>query len=167
MAKLFKGLSSRGVEIVWYQDSVDITSERATPNERWKFTDADGHEHYYDRGYPTLEYVVDVQHWCDGTEGFALHDPHMQVDRGHYECMECRVIIEPLMDPPMTPKVAMGLVTVQATGYRDDGWKVTVELSSDEVAELTAFSHDPIQQEAIALRVINTSPHVISSSFSS
>lgn len=59
---------------------IDTTAGIPTADPRWRGTDSNGHEHHYDHGYPTLDYVIDAEHWCMGDEGIAPHDPHMAVD---------------------------------------------------------------------------------------
>jgi len=126
------------------QEWIDVTPSGPTPNERWRTTDSNGHEHYYDHGYPTLDEVIDAQHWCNGTEGFALHDPHMQIDEWHYECKLCREVIEPDYDPPFTPKYIPGLRTATLTGVRSDGAEIVVDVREDELAGL----HDDAAAQA-------------------
>lgn len=91
-----------------------VTNDGPTADESWRFTDARGHEHAYPYK-PTLEFVVDRSHWCDGTEGLYNHDPHEAIDEGHYECRECRERIEPRSHPPgyMTaiPRALHGTLT--------------------------------------------------------
>jgi hypothetical protein len=150
-------VSSYDVEVD--QEYIDVTSERPSPNERWRHTDSNGHEHRYDHGYPTLEFVVDAEHWCDGTEGFALHDPHMHVDEGHYECQECRERIEPKMDPPYTPKSIPGLRSAYITGPRSDGLRVRVVLTGDELTQIAdAQSFAPGQVDDVCLRIVDAAP---------
>jgi hypothetical protein len=114
------------------QDWIEVTSERSTPNERWQFTDANGHAHRYDHGYPTLTYVVDAQHWCHGDEGLYNHDEHWAVDEAHYECLICGVVVEPAMDPPYTPKHIPGMRDYTAKGTLASGVEVVFSLAPDE-----------------------------------
>jgi hypothetical protein len=90
-----------------YPASVDVSvntdtiaSDMPTIDPNWRKTDSNGHDHYYVRGYPTLDHIVDRQHWCEGNEGLGPHDPHWSVDESHYECLECRERIEPGLRPP-------------------------------------------------------------------
>lgn len=119
-------------------DWLDVTSSLPTPNERWVYVDQSGHEHRYANGYPTLTVVVDAEHWCDGTEGFELHEPHMVVDESHYECSICDEVIEPQMDPPGTPKSIRGLTSATIEGPRSDGTIVLAALDPDEVEAFKA-----------------------------
>ena len=112
---------------------IDVTSQFPSANEQWTFTDAQGHEHRYEYGYPTLDVVVDAEHWCDGTEGTAPHDPHMAVDESHYECKLCREVIVPAMDPPYTPKSIPGQMSATLRGMTSDGREVTMWLEPLEV----------------------------------
>jgi hypothetical protein len=142
---------------------VDVTSERATPNEHWTFTDAQGHEHRYDRGYPTLDLVVDAEHWCDGSEGWQPHDEHMVVDESHYECKLCREVIEPALDPPFMPKFVPGSVDARLSGVLPDGREVVVAVDEDEVARVQA------EGETAATAILEGAPseRIISTSWSS
>jgi hypothetical protein len=123
-------------------DQVDVTSPFPSPHHHWRFTDAEGHEHRWDHGYPTLTRVVDAEHWCDGNEGIARHDPHMATDEAHYECAICGEVIEPEMDPPYTPKTIPGHITYTLTGHRSNGAKVTAWLTEDEAAAVTPDATD-------------------------
>lgn len=116
------------------QKWINVTSGRSTPNERWTFADGQGHDHRYDNGYPTLDFVVDAEHWCDGTEGLASHDPHWAVDESHYECKRCREVIEPAMDPPGTPKFVSGMISATLTGIRSDGVEIQMMLEEQDLA---------------------------------
>lgn len=123
------------------QDWIDVTSERETPNERWTFTDAAGHEHHYEHGYPTLDYVIDESHWCDGREGIYNHDPHEAVDAAHFECKLCREVIEPKMDPPYTPKQIPGMRHVTITAVRfgpNYEERLTIHPTGEEMAAIEA-----------------------------
>jgi hypothetical protein len=91
------------------------------PDTNWRTTDANGHEHRYNHGYPTLDFVVDASHWCDGSEGWAHHDPHEAIDESHYECKTCRLTIEPSLIPPGVRTFMPGLTTCTLSGYRSDG----------------------------------------------
>lgn len=145
------------------QDRIDVTSGLPTANERWTYTDQQGHEHRYDHGYPTLTYVIDESHWCDGSEGIYNHDPHEAVDKSHYECSICRETIKPLTDPPYTPKSVAGLTTATMTGYRSDGTWIRYVLSGLEVerirAEMTDEEAQAILDNADSARIIESRWH--------
>ena len=137
---------------------IDVTSNLPTPNERWRYTDRAGHEHHYDGGYPTLELVVDAEHWCDGTEGVYNHDAHMAVDESHYECLLCREVIEPAADPPHFSKSIPGAIEGRLSGVRSDGAEIEMYLTPDEW-EMIQAAEDPdveahrILDEASAERI--------------
>jgi hypothetical protein len=132
-------------------DYEDATSAWPTPNEHWRHVDASGHEHRYERGYPTLRLVVDESHWCDGTEGFALHDGHEQTDRSHYECAECGEVVVPAMDPPGMPKMVPGRATAALVGYRSSGARVTARLTETELETLRGLGAEPADADVTAL----------------
>lgn len=164
MARLYR---SRNWALEVRQDRIDVTSDRPTPNERWRFTDAQGHEHRYDRGYPTLDFVVDEQHWCDGTEGICNHDPHWAVDESHYECKICHQAVEPTMDPPYTPKSVPGMIDATLEGLRSDGWRIATWLDEGDYRRiLEALDED---RDAIVRQILDDTPdeRIMRSSFQS
>lgn len=67
------------------------------PDPRWRFTDAAGHEHYYDEGswgddaYPTLRALYDKDHECYLCRGDD-YEPFLG-----YECRECGEAVTPGM----------------------------------------------------------------------
>lgn len=134
-------LDRRNWSIDIRQDWIDVTSERETPNESWRFTDANGHEHHYEHGYPTLDLVIDESHWCDGTEGIYNHDPHEEIDAAHYECKQCGEVIKPEMDPPHRPKQIPGMRHVTITVKRHGANYVetlTIHPTGEEMAAIEA-----------------------------
>ena len=130
------------------RDVIEVTSERYTPNERWRYTDRQGHEHYYDHGYPTLDLVIDSEHWCDGSEGWAHHDPHMAVDESHHECKVCREVIEPKLDAPGTRKSIAGMTTVTVE-VSDGQRESTFVLSGDDLFDELRTAPGPSEAFAI------------------
>lgn len=140
MATIQNGTYSVSIEQEW----IDVTSPYPTPNERWTFTDSNGHDHRYDHGYPTLTHVVDASHWCYGNEGIAPHDPHEAVDESHYECATCGEVVEPKMDPGYTPKRTPGIRRTTLNAYRSDGSEVVVVLLPDEVDVLRGNPDPPV-----------------------
>lgn len=130
------------------QDWIDATCERDTLDPKWRGSDSSGHEHFYDHGYPTLDYIIDSSHWCDGTEGWALHDPHEYVDASHYECKICREVVEPGVIPGGTPQYVAGMRHATLRGIRSDGAEIVASLTSDE-AQTLAASDDTAAQVVI------------------
>ena len=135
-------ISGRNWQLDVTQEWINVTSGQSSPNERWTFTDTAGHEHHYDHGYPTLEFVIDESHWCDGSEGIYNHDPHEAVDVAHYECLICRELIVPKMDPPYTPKQIPGMRSATLTGYRSDGAKVEAWLTEEDLGGIGRADSD-------------------------
>lgn len=146
------------------REMIDTTSGMPTWRESWRATDVNGHEHYYKHGFPTLRHVVDEKHWCDGNEGISPHDPHMHVDRSHFECLLCDVVVEPATDPPFTPKSIPGAWSATLAGPRSDGVLVEAWLLEDEWWQLAESWSDDA-----ALRVLDAVPddRLISASFAS
>ena len=59
------------------------------PNEKWKYTDKAGHEHYWKDGYPTL--VLKSEHvYCDCCDGY---------EDDWFECPICGEVIKPTSEP--------------------------------------------------------------------
>jgi hypothetical protein len=135
-------------------EQINTTSSFPSADPGWRFTDAAGHEHRYDRGYPSLRYVVDESHWCDGTEGTALHDPHEAVDEAHYECLACHEVVEVGLLPAGYPQWTPGNVTATLKGHRSDGTWIEAVLTPSEVDALRAAGED---QQA-AQQVIDAIP---------
>lgn len=129
------------------REMIDVTLGRhSSPNECWRATDSQGHEHRWENGYPTLRRVVDESHWCDGHEGMYNHDPHEQVDESHYECLLCGEVVKPAMDPPGTPKFIPGAVTGTIEGPRSNGLVIRAWLTADEI---DAIRSDPENADAM------------------
>jgi len=90
-----------------------------TSREQWRHTDSNGHEHHVDceaifPAYPTLDFVIDEEHWCEGDEQWCdragdpwtennedppPHEPHMVADTGHFECKPRCVASSPRHPP--------------------------------------------------------------------
>lgn len=68
-------------------DSIEVTSALPKPDKNWRYTDHQGHEHYWSDGYPTLAVVVDRVYWCGD-----CNDEHEDT---HLECPICHEHITP------------------------------------------------------------------------
>lgn len=142
-------------ELVVEQTMLDTTCGIPTVDESWKFTDAAGHEHYYERFvYPTLDYVIDAQHWCNGNEGLGPHDPHMAIDESHYQCKLCGEVILPGQHPAGHVSFIAGPKTATMKGTRTDGVQVTVHITEDEYTQLDELRCTP----EVAQRVLDSVP---------
>lgn len=152
-------MSGRRVDIQVVTEPIDVTSEHETFDPKWRAADSNGHEHYYEyeHGYPTLRYVVDASHWCDGTEGYQRHEPHEQIDEAHYECLICGEHVEPGTLPPYTPQWIPGTISATATATLDDGRNVTVVLSRDEV-DRARFAIGAEDQDEQLLAIVESVP---------
>lgn len=80
-------------------EQVEVTSNLPQPDKNWRYTDQQGHEHYYSveghvhsSRYPTLREVVDRSYWCGDCE-----DEHEDT---HLECKVCGETIVPGMVEP-------------------------------------------------------------------
>ena len=112
-----------------------VSTSGPTLDTQWRATDPAGHAHYYDHGYPTLDYIVDASHECDGTEGFMHHDPHTHVDASHYECLICREVVEPGIASPGSWDVPTWR-SAKLEGRRSDGLVVEILLTPTECRSL-------------------------------
>ena len=75
-------------------EQIDVTSNLPTRDEKWTYTDQQGHEHYWRDGYPTLTWVID-ETWYD-------EDLDEDVSDGHYECTVCGETVVPGLRGPDT-----------------------------------------------------------------
>lgn len=104
------------------QEWIDITSGNESIDITWRQVDKLGHEHYYQDGqYPTLDFVIDQEHWCDGSEGWERHDPHQVIDEYHYLCKQCGEVVKPGVWPPYHPQKIKGNVSYWLSGQDDKG----------------------------------------------
>lgn len=125
---------SEGLVLTIEQHGRWLTISGRSPDEQWTFTDAAGHDHAYPYS-ATMVVVVDRSHWCDGTEGHFLHDPHEQTDECHLVCGECGETIEPRTHPPGRQVWEPEGRSTEATIDVDHG-TVTLWLTEDESTEV-------------------------------
>lgn len=74
-------------ELVMETEQIEVTSALPQPDHNWRFTDAQGHEHFWRDGYPTLVSVADETYWCPD-----CGDDHTDT---HLECAICGEAIVP------------------------------------------------------------------------
>jgi hypothetical protein len=74
------------------RDMIDVTSGLPRPDEAWRYTDRQGHGHYWRDGYPTLRTVLGGPYWCED-----CHDEHQD---SHLECPLCSETVQPGMVGP-------------------------------------------------------------------
>jgi hypothetical protein len=91
--------TSRG-ELTFETERIEVTSNLPRPAKSWRYTDAAGHEHYWQDGYPTLVTVVDSvvePYWCEDCQ-----EHHDEGDEGawHLECPQCHEEIRPGLTGP-------------------------------------------------------------------
>lgn len=125
-------------------DPIEVTSSLPTADESWRFTDTQGHEHRYEHGYPTLELVIDAEHWCNGNEGFMRHDPHMAVDEAHYECLICREVIAPAEHSGGYRRFISGPREATLRATRADGSKIVAWLTEPDLEAIQSVSEAEI-----------------------
>lgn len=70
------------------REPIAVTSISPKPDKNWRHTDTEGHEHYWDNGYPTLEPEED---YCVDCQDFHLEG---------WVCVECGERIVPGLVPP-------------------------------------------------------------------
>jgi hypothetical protein len=131
------------------QDVLDVTMEHDSIDPKWRGADSNGHEHFYDREaheYPTLDYIVDARHWCNGDEGIARHDPHWHTDESHYECRICREVVTPGLIPGGTPQYVAGMRYATLHGMRSDGTEIVAELTGEEAEALANVTGSDAQR---------------------
>lgn len=145
-------ISGRGWTITIHRHGQWLQMGVVTADTGWRSTDANGHEHYWeDNGYPTLNFVVDAEHWCDGREGMYNHDPHMAIDQSHYECKVCGVTVDPGTHGPEHKVHIPGRIDATLVGTRRDGLSVEIPLDFDEITALQAPEAD---HEAIGASIL-------------
>jgi hypothetical protein len=80
-------------ELVIETEQIEITSNLPRPDHSWRYTDEQGHGHYWaDDSYPTLRRVNDRTYWCGD-----CCDDHTD---SHWECPLCGETIEPGLTGP-------------------------------------------------------------------
>lgn len=157
--------ASQSWELDVQQDWIDTTMGIPTLDPDWRGTDSNGHEHYYDQQaheYPTLDYIIDAEHWCDGTEGVYNHDPHMAVDEDHYECKLCREVVEPGIIPAGTPSAIPGSKSATLAGVTSSGMRVKLALTGEDYDAIEAadgaFDPDnpaPSERDLVVQRILD------------
>ena len=88
------------------RDYTEVNIASRVADERWKFTDSNGHEHSYtskprDHGdhYPTLIYVPGPTYYCAD-----CNDEHEDYAVSRYECRTCGEAIVPGSREPQNPE---------------------------------------------------------------
>ena len=86
MVKFMKGPAGyNGPDFSVEVKQIDVTGIGPEPDTSWRFIDAAGHGHHYDKGYPTLKEITEP---CE-EDGETL-DRHVR-----WECPHCGEVIEP------------------------------------------------------------------------
>lgn len=106
------------------RDMVNVTCEHDTLDGDWEDQCPNGH----DVSLRTALHVVDASHWCDGTEGFAHHDPHEHVDDSHWECAICHAHVHPRIIPGGTPRYIPGLISATISGVQSTGREIKANI---------------------------------------
>lgn len=103
-------------------EMIDVTSAGPRPDKSWRYTDAQGHQHRWDDGWPTLEWFVTERYWCEDCE-----DGHTE---GEWICLLCEEVIQPgMLGPSMHREYVPGLISA----YLNDE-----PISGDEAQRLIA-----------------------------
>lgn len=130
--------------VVWpgYELELDapgewVTFDRPELDPTWRVVDANGHGHFYEDGYPTLEWM--------GLPCTMGHDEDCDVE-GYYACRLCRVKVEPGTRMP-EPAYVAGSPTYYLTAQGPSGQTVRYVFGKDQMVAL---------QAAVALAVQDT-----------
>lgn len=109
-----------------FQDMERVYSSFPEPDPNWTTTDTQGHEHYYDRGYPTLEWVVAETYWCG-----MCRDQH---EEWEYRCRKCGEPVRPETRMPDPSGVAIpGLKQVELVVDGDAGEEFVSDITGDRL----------------------------------
>lgn len=110
----------------------EVNMQGPVADESWRFTDGNGHEHYYAKEkdpeaeygshYPTLAYVPGPSYYC-GDCG----DEHEDYALSRYECRICGETVEPGSREPHNPEA---LVLTSQAAYLN-GEFITREQAED------------------------------------
>lgn len=104
------------------QEHEEYTTAAPETDKAWRATDSNGHEHYWQDGYPTLEWVVTGGYWCE------MHNEDHE--EGEWRCRECGEHVPPGMKHP-GPRVIT--VPTMRRYFVDDR-----EVGKDEFDQLVA-----------------------------
>jgi hypothetical protein len=128
------------------QDYETVWMERDSLDSNWRGTCSNGH----DVTYRTAVYVVDASHWCDGTEGWMLHDPHEAADEWHHECPTCGVVVKVGIIPAGSPIYLPGMKHANVSGVQSSGVEIEAWLTEELTEQATAvlMSDDAAAQQA-------------------
>lgn len=111
-----------GGELRIETDQIEVTSNLPKPDRSWRYIDAQGHEHYWRDGWPTLVTVVEDTYWCAD-----CNDEH---DDTHFECPQCGEWISPgMVEGGMFREFMPG-----RTSYYLDGQPITKEQAEEIIA---------------------------------
>lgn len=88
--------------------TMTVAANAPTPDRSWRHVDANGHEHRWNDGWPTLRWVVDDTYYCE-----SCNDTHAE---GHWECALCGEHVTPGMRTDPFPRV----VPVSTDYYLND-----------------------------------------------
>jgi hypothetical protein len=87
---------------------IEVTTNLPSADPNWTFVDTNGHAHYYDNGYPTLEWVATGSWWC-----IDCQEDH---EDGEYRCILCGEKVKPgITGPSKTREFIAGTKEVTAT----------------------------------------------------
>ncbi len=105
MEKLF--LNGEPLSITMTQSHQVIYSSMPEVDPDWTYRDLRGHKHYYDNGYPTLEWVAVGTYFC-----YECNENH---ENSEHRCIQCGEEIKPGTRPPSPfGTVLPGLIEVTA-----------------------------------------------------
>jgi hypothetical protein len=134
------------------RDYQEINMQGPVADESWRFTDANGHEHYYreekdpeaEHGghYPTLVYVPGPGYYCAD-----CGDEHEDYAVSHCECRACGLTVEPGSREPNNPEA---LVLTSQAAYLD-GELITRERAEELLSAAETARHADGNEYRISL----------------
>lgn len=121
------------------QQMIDATSAMGgwKPDETWRFTDTNGHTHYWKDGYPTLTRHEEPDYTAHDPDGY----PEEYLGDSWYECAVCGEVIEPTMihiPPDVYKRYIPGLITATLIS---DG--VSYNLTREQYKRLSQIVAEP------------------------
>lgn len=83
------------------RESIDVSSWGQERDPNWRYVDAAGHGHFYDKGYPTLSEVTETMVDPDDGDEWQAHV--------RWECPHCGEVIKPASRPSMGDSTVPGM----------------------------------------------------------
>ena len=115
-----------GWSIEMWTDQIEVTSNMPRPDPNWRYTDANGHDHWHQSG--TRRWVIDEE-WID--------EDNNERSESHYECVQCgEHIRQDSIGPSPYREYISGMTHAEAT--HADGRRI--DLSAEQIELLRTAS---------------------------